>query len=102
MERPASRVPPAAVEVVFKKARRLTTPGLLGSFIWVIRLTFQFWDGANLLFLNATCPIFRALLCRWDLQWSDNAEPEELCVRVVPNALGELRVLNFPTGIRTA
>ena len=52
-----------------------------------------------LVLLNAAVPKLLHLLWRGDFQGAHHAETEKLSVGVVPDALGELRILDFPVGV---
>ena len=52
--------------------------------------------------MDSTVPIPVELLGSGDLEWTDDSEPEELGVSVVPDALGKLRVLDFPDLVRSS
>src|SRR2546430_3340064 len=49
-----------------------------------------------LVFLHAAVPVFGHLLRRRHLQRPNDAEAEELRVGMIPDALGQLRVLHLP------
>src|SRR5437667_9671980 len=56
--------------------------------------------GLVLVLFDSAVPVFSHFL-RWrDLERADDAEAEELGVGVVPDALGQLRVLHLPRFIR--
>src|SRR6185369_17629867 len=56
----------------------------------------------GLVVFDAVGPVFGQLFGRRHFERTNNAEAEELRVRVVPDAFGELRVLHFPGGAGSA